>query len=86
MASLVAGAGSGLGILALELLGGGQTLPSALQVGVSGAVGARMAMRYAESGKFMPAGLTALLSGGAALMYAARVAGFIVVPAKTHSS
>ena len=81
-ASLVAGGGSGLAIVATEALlaggvaaGGARTVVEAVQLTLAGALAYVMGQRFARSGKFMPAGMVATLSAALAVAYAARLAG-----------
>lgn len=85
MASLYAGAGSGLTIIALEYLSKSSAGPlTAVQALISVGLAYMMYNRYSESGKVMPAGMVAALSAGAVLLYVTRLTGGGA--AKTHGA
>lgn len=60
--SLIAGGGSAALLAALEHFGRGQAGTNLGQAGVAGGLFFMMLKRFAASGKFMPAGLTAAAS------------------------
>ena len=79
--SLAAGAGSGGIILALEYFARGSPAAgsriSLAQAALAAVLMYVMYMRYTGSGKFMPAGMVATLSGAAFVVYAARGLGVV---------
>ena len=90
MPSLIAGGTSGVIIILLEYLFSsakatkGSALIALAEVFISSTLTLLMAQRYAGSGKFMPAGLVALMSGGMSAVYAARL--FDAFTAKSHKA
>lgn len=79
VASLAGGAGSGLIVAGLEYAaarGGGSpdvlSALSAAQVLVASGLAYTMGSRFANSGKFMPAGLVATMSAAMVLVFASR--------------
>ena len=90
-ASLMAGGGSGVAVIALELTlaglanaGGARNAVQAVQLTLTGGLLYVMGGRYMASGKIMPAGIVAGLSGLCALAYASRILG--VVGTKAHTA
>ena len=89
-ASLVAGGMSGVAVLALEYLfsssaaARGSTAIAMAELVVSGALTYVMSQRYANSGKFMPAGLVAILSGLMSVFYSLRL--YSLMGAKGHTA
>ncbi len=87
LVSLLAAGASAALVLGLEASGPRSRWATAAAVGqlsIATALLVVMARRYAASGKVMPAGLTAVLSGVALLAYASRVSGLLTAagPAK----
>lgn len=73
-ASLIAGAGSGVAVIALQVLAAAP-VRSRGQFVVAAALTYVMGRKFAASGKLMPAGMIAAMSAAMAVGYAARLVG-----------